>query len=175
MLFDAMRQVLDTEVNRRLSEFIECQAMALASQVGFGWQISSTAPAGYPGLVQAYWNCRTTGQALPVWVEAGPSIYTPPVQAALAYWTSILHLREGIAITLAGQLEVAAMQLAAARHAGFNGTSPEYRCFAAERIGPLHTRLVNGDGPVNPRVFALVAAVAGLANAVAMDIAMRSQ
>lgn len=160
----------------RLCEFVQCTALALADSIGFGFEfVLTTEPCpSYEALVAAYSRAEETQTPLAVYVDHRPSIYpTRYIRAALAFWTAVLHVRQGLGFTAAERMDVAAAQLRAARDAGFDATSLEMRYFYCDLVGRFYVRLATGHELLDPRRFATTAALLGMESALQVECALR--
>lgn len=158
VICEEFQQATDT-----LSRFIEQQARATASKVGFGYVLTPDAPNTYPALRAAFAHSVDTGTPLPISSENSDAVIyaAPSVNPALRFWHDVNHVRRQLDFGLIDELELSLWHLSELENAGHPPGSLVWRLLHADRTGQACVQAFGRRFPFDQRHFVISCATAG--------------
>ena len=141
----------------RLGKFWIWTSRYHADALGFGYQLTPTAPNKYSDL-QAAWNYSKKVQlALPISNEnADSSVYrSVETNGAFRFVHDVLHCSLGLTFSAEDELTLADIQLESVRGAGFAASSLEHQILHADLVGQIYAVAVNHSFPEDQRRFVI--------------------
>lgn len=144
-----LNDYITNKARSNLTRFVLDKASRLSKDLGFSYIDTEQAPNSFEDLQEAYKHSALTHDPLPVFSGASDNtIYTSKEgNWAFRFWHDITHVANGLAFTLAEEVECSSIQ--AEQVSKYFGTdSLEYRLFVADTIGQsVYAALHGGEFP----------------------------
>lgn len=154
----------DAQVRLDLSRFIRQRARQTASEVGFGWVGTSSAPSTYQQLRGAFKHSKNSGAPLTVSSLFCDSTIYPVKEdnVRFRFWHDVYHVKLGLSFRLEDELELALWHLDQAAQSGILPSTPVYELLQADLIGQVLLMALIRRFPIDQADFVTTCTQVGL-------------